>query len=269
MKPRWYRLTPDQRIVGLPILVSLLWLSQRGHWFSFTQHKGWTVLIAVAAVLAAMVLLALGFLFCLLFRRRFQFSLRSLLIFTLAVALVCNWLAVEMRQAREQKELVKAMGERTWVYYDWKHSGPSPQPPEPMWLRNLLGNDFFDTVVRVGSDSFTDDGLQYLTGMTQLQGVCLHRSPLTGTGLQHLAGMTQLEFLSLNGTQVTDAGFQCLTGLTQLQTLELSGTQVTDAGLQHLKGLSQLQDVDCENSKVTDEGVKSLRQALPNCRISK
>ena len=39
--------------------------------------------------------------------RRFQFSLRSLLVLVVVVAVPCSWLAVEMKKAREQKEAVE------------------------------------------------------------------------------------------------------------------------------------------------------------------
>ena len=60
-------------------------------------HKGWTVLIAMAAVGLTMLLMLLWLLAALLFRWRFQYSLRSLLLLVVAVAIPCSWLAVEMK----------------------------------------------------------------------------------------------------------------------------------------------------------------------------
>jgi hypothetical protein len=97
---RRFRPTPAWLIYGLPAVEGLLWLSER--WFP----KGWTVLIAVAAVGATMLAMLAGFVGSFAFRWRFQFSIRSLLVLTLAVALPCSWLAVEMKAAREQKEAV-------------------------------------------------------------------------------------------------------------------------------------------------------------------
>ena len=42
-------------------------------------------------------------------------------------------------------------------------------------------------------------------GLSNLQGLELDDTQVTGAGLQHLAGLTNLEFLSLYETQVTDA----------------------------------------------------------------
>ena len=62
----------------------------------------------------------LWFLAALLFRLRFQFSIRSLLLLTVVVAIPCSWLAVEREQARKQREAVEAIEKLGgWVAYDY------------------------------------------------------------------------------------------------------------------------------------------------------
>ena len=56
-----------------------------------------------------MVLMLLWLVLALCFHRRFQFSLRSLLVATVAVAIPFSWLAVEMKAAREQREAVEGI----------------------------------------------------------------------------------------------------------------------------------------------------------------
>ena len=192
--------------------------------------------------------------------RWFQYSLRSLLLVMLLASIAMSWVAVRMQKARKQKEAVEEIKKsRGWVEY---HPGPA-------WLRNLLGEDCFATVVHVSLHSqITDAGfLKHLKGLTQLQQLDLNGTPVTDASLEHLKGLTQLQQLDLGGAQVTDAGLEHLKGLTQLQTLELAWTHVTDAGLEHLKGLTQLRTLDLNYTKVTDEGLKKLQQALPNCKI--
>jgi hypothetical protein len=99
-KPRWYRLTPDRLIVGLLASEGFLLASEHYQWFAFNRHKGWTSLIAVAAVAAAIVLMFLWFLAAVVLRRHFQFGVRLLLVLTLAVAVPCSWIAVGMKQGR-------------------------------------------------------------------------------------------------------------------------------------------------------------------------
>jgi hypothetical protein len=246
---RWLRFTPDRLIGGLLVLEGLLLLSEHFRWFAFNQHKGWTVLIVVASVGVAMLLMLLWFAAALLFRCRFQFSIRSLLVLTVAVAIACSWLAVEMRNAKEQNEAVEAIENAGGLigYDDGVFGDPlgGPEPPGPAWLRSLLGKDFSASLVNVS----------------------LAYSRATDAAMTRLKGLSQLQSLDLDGTQVTDAALEHLKGLTQLQSLGLGGTQVTDAGLEHLKGLTQLQSLGLGGTKVTDAGVKKLQQALPNCAI--
>ncbi|MGO9270418.1 MAG: hypothetical protein ACLQOO_09230, partial [Terriglobia bacterium] len=99
-KPRWYRPTPDHFVIGLLVVECVLWLSDRFQWP--TWHKGYAVLIAVAAVGVVFVAMLLRFIVALVFRWRFQFSIRSLLVLVVVVAIPCSWLPVEMKAAREQ-----------------------------------------------------------------------------------------------------------------------------------------------------------------------
>ena len=79
--------------------------------------------------------------------RRFQYSLRTLLLLVLVWSISCSWLAVRMQQAQRQREVVEAI-KRTGgqVWYDTEG-----EPGVP-WLRRLFerlfGEDFFKTVVR-------------------------------------------------------------------------------------------------------------------------
>ena len=65
-------------MLGLLALEGFLLLSAWFRWFPFNQHKGWTVLICLATVGAALVLMFLWFLAALVFRLRFQFSILAL-----------------------------------------------------------------------------------------------------------------------------------------------------------------------------------------------
>ena len=94
--------TPAWLVYALLAITAILFLSERWRWFPFNEHKGWTVLLAVAGVGVVLLLMLAWFLVALILRRRFQFGLSTLLVLTVAVALPFSWLAVEMRKAREQ-----------------------------------------------------------------------------------------------------------------------------------------------------------------------
>lgn len=83
-------------------------------------------------------------------RRWLQFSFRGFLI---ALTIGCLWLGWQVERAREQREAVKAieaLGGLVW--FDWqivilqpKHIRIDPRatPPGPVWLRRIIGDDFF------------------------------------------------------------------------------------------------------------------------------
>jgi hypothetical protein len=104
---RWFRLTPGHVVIGLLAVEVGLWLSERIGWFGW--HKGYAVLTCVAVAGVAMLLMLVWFGVALIFRQRFQFSIRSLLVLTVAVAIPSSWLAVETKKAGEQEAHVREL----------------------------------------------------------------------------------------------------------------------------------------------------------------
>src|SRR5689334_12270618 len=92
------RITPGRIAAAILIGEGVLFLSNWLGWW----HKGYAVLSCISVACAGILLVLLWFLAALLFRLQFQFSLRSLLLLTLAVAVPCSWLAAELRRAKEQ-----------------------------------------------------------------------------------------------------------------------------------------------------------------------
>ena len=248
-KPRWYRLTPDRAVVAVLALEGFLLLSAWFRWFPFNQYKGWTVLICLATVGAAFVLMSLWFLAALLFCWRFQFSILSLLLLVVVVAIPCSWLETEMKAARKQREAVEEVQKASQVVFDHE-LGPDGRwiagatPPGPPWLRNLLGDDLFTDAVWVSSPNaqINDAVLAHLEELTALQGLDLDHARITDAGLRHIEGLSQLQQLSLTDPRVGDAGMVHLGGLRQLRVLHLDCTDVGDAGMKCLKGLTQLRE---------------------------
>jgi hypothetical protein len=269
----------------------VLWLSERFQWFGFNRHKGWTVLICGTAVAGFLVLMLTWFVAAHLFRLRFQFSVRSLLALMVAVAIPSSWFAVEMRNAKEQKEAVERLEtEGAWIDYQGGDSPSASKPSEPAWLRKLLGREFFDSVDRVqwfatGNPSpglehlkalssslssvtldavdVTDAALANLRCLTKLKNLDVTNTEIGDAGVPYLQALPHLVSLNLWGTKVTDEGLARLEGMVQLRELGIGLTEVTDAGLEHLKGLSRLEELDLSKTAITDAGfqrLKDLRQ---------
>ena len=249
---RRFRLTPGHCLLVLLALEFLLFLSQ---WFRWLP-KGWPVLIAIATVVVVVLGMFVWFGVAVIFGRRFQFSIRSLLVLTVVVALPCSSLAVEMKDAREQRKAVEAiehLGGGVWYDWLWDHTlRRHGSPTGPDWLRSLFGPDFFAevSVVTFNTNDFKD-------------------FENTNASLPLLKGFTRLQWLDLGNSRVTDNGLESIRELTQLEDLRLNGSGVTDAGLNHLTSLSQLRVLYLSSTHITDESVAKLQKALPNCKITR
>jgi hypothetical protein len=270
-KRRWFYPQPVWLVVFSLATTGFLFFSERGKWFAFNQYKGWTVLIAVASVVAVLAVMLLWWLAAFVFRWRFQFSIRSLLVLVIAVAIPCSWLAAELRKAKDQRNAVESFESIGGsVLYDWQElpaytSGPfppKPQPPGANWLRSIVGVDFLSNVdgITLDQTNVTDTGLENLRGLTGLYCLSLPSTQVTDAGLENVKGLTSLEYLDLNDTRVTDAGLKRLRGLAALQALQLNDTEVSDAGLENFRALTALQQLSLNRTKITDAGLENLKR---------
>ena len=142
---------------------------------------------------------------------------------------------------------------------------PGIEPPEPSWLRVILGDDFFHHIYSLSlcSKHVTGDALSRLRDISDLNVLWLDGTDVSDEMLDHIAGASQLTWLDLAETQVTDAGLVHVEGLTRLKSLDLTGTRITDLGLKHLAGLTQLHVVGLLGTRVTQAGTDHLQKALP------
>lgn len=235
-----------------------------------------------------------------------RFSLRSMLV---AVTAACVWLAVVSHDARTQKRAVRRVQELGGGFafdyqfdanIDWRKD---PKLPAPVWLIDLIGEDYARSVVLVnfddGSDPtndeltviegfsdlkqltlmnrkrITDDGLHHLTRLSNLEVLALNGTNVRGKGLRHITKLRDLTGLTLDNTPLTNDGLEYIGQLSRLKWLHLSSTQITDDGLQKIATLRHLEDLQLRDTSITDEGIKhlsgltSLKQVLLGDKVSK
>jgi hypothetical protein len=201
-------------------------------------------------------------------RWRFQFGIRSLLLFCLASSIAASWLTAEMRRAEQQAAVIEWIKSSNGATsYDWQVDAiglpllQRSEPPGSGWLRNVLGVDFFSRVFQVYliEAKITDTGLETLKDLGTVQDLILIGPAITDAELVHIKGLTTLRSLNLEETHVTDAGLENLIGMRQLQSLSLENTKVTDAGLEQLLGLTTLKGLDLTATAVTDAGLEHLK----------
>lgn len=277
---RWFHITPDRVLVGLLAVETCLFLFGRFRQALTDEKPGWSALIALAVVAATLLVLLIWFAIAFVLRRRFQFGLRSLLGLVATVALVSNWLAIDLRRATRQREAVDAIrdeGGSALYEHDFVASANLSQSrkkvvtslpnggtvimwkierQEPDWLSTFLDSNFFYNVVLV--EVKTDAGLAKIDALTHLKTLDLSDRHVTDAGLEHLKGLSQLEYLDLWRTPITDGGVGHLSGLDQLQWLDLSHTKITDAALQRLAKLSELRLLNLSTNAITDAGLMQL-----------
>jgi hypothetical protein len=268
-KLRWYRPTPGRALVGLFLLEAILWLSERCGWFPFNKHPGWTVLIAVAVMLAALAGMVLWFLASLVCRWRFQFGIRFLLAMVAMVAMQCSWLAVEIKAAREQEATMAILEDHhniSWCdeFHASDESHESDEAlPEPLdtWLPKLLGVDLFSHVEHVAA--WGDEGLECLTGLPYLKKLDVERSgdaEITDAGLKAIGNLVHLEELTICSDDITDDGLEYFKGLASLRSLTICSNAITDAGICHLGGVGSLRRLKLECPEVRGPGLQYLGQ---------
>jgi hypothetical protein len=164
-------------------------------------------------------------------------------------------MTVEMKAAREQRTAVEAIEELGGsFFYDYQvidgcdYPVDGEPPSGPTCLRNLLGNDFFATVV----------------------GVYMSRKQTSDSDLELIGRLVQLKWLGIGGINISDVGLENLQRLKQLQAIGIYGTtHITDTGLESFRLLTKLQKVYLERTQVTPEGIQKLQRALPNCKITR
>jgi hypothetical protein len=260
---RWFHPTTGRFVPTLLAVEVFLWLSERFDWLGW--HKGYAVLTDVTMVGVAMLLMLVWFGVAVIFRRRFQFSIRSLLVLVVAVAVPCSWMTVEMKKADRQQVAKTAFQQFPgYVEYGYERSGQRTASPAPSWLCRLLGCDFYASIEFVClacEKRFTDGEMEHVESLPRLKMLRLLGANITDDGLRHLAVLTVLEELSLTRTQVGDAGLEHVQGLTKLRRLNLYATNITDSGLKYLKRLGRLEDLCLSKTKVTGlEHLKALTQ---------
>jgi hypothetical protein len=143
-------------------------------------------------------------------RRWYQFSLRTLLIFTLICAVSSAWVASTIERKRREweaaKAIAKAGGEVYWDYQrvngqlgHWQPNGA--EPFGPTWLRGVLGENFFSEVDHVACEG----GVENLKEFPRLRSLFLVSAGISDSGLEVVEELTELQKLSLIDTQVSDA----------------------------------------------------------------
>jgi len=209
-------------------------------------------------------------------------------------------LAWKMNRVKEQQRLVEALRKSgRSVRYDyeiefdrqsaptlqWPYNGKiEPTPPGPVWLRNLLGQDFLSDVVEVNMVPHSVDASQLdesqfykeQTNLISLVAASPTVSVVSGLGLsdadlEHLATSRSLTKLTIGGS-FTKAGFSLLRILPNLQELTLlSHPELTDEELVTiLETLTTLKHLLLyRDTPISSDRLRRIKESLPGCEVGR
>jgi hypothetical protein len=152
---------------------------------------------------------------------------------------------------------------------------------QPTTIRHLsltgaITDDSIDSICRLtnleslelSGVRFTGAGLAKLSDLPHLRSLAINNTPVSQESARQIGRLTGLERLSLANTRLTSKLVRHLSHLEKLATLDLSGTLVGDEGVEDLSSLRQLKEIRLEGSMVSKEGIKKLQAALPSAQIS-
>ena len=86
-------------------------------------------------------------------------------------------------------------------------------------------------------------------------------------GFKILGECESLLSLILDGSIVTDEDLIHIRDLKYLQILQLNDTGVTDACIEHIRDVKSLRVIQVRNTRMTSAGIEALRRALPQATI--
>lgn len=140
---------------------------------------------------------------------------------------------------------------------------PRRIPSDREW-ETILGEMKERRIARLHAPMMSDVVLRRIAELDFVTGLSLGGSPgLSDEGMQSLARMPQLEFLSLSeypGGKISDGGLEVLRHLPKLRTFEMAWQKgITDAGVANLRDCEHLESVNLMGTSTGDGVIEGLR----------
>ena len=243
-------------------------------------------------------------------RRWTTFSTRMLLFLIAAMAVWLSWLVPRVQEQARVVDWARRSGVTVSYAYQLDSKGNfsnAMSPPVPKWLINLIGVDYFSSIVmlnienssvrdismisslgnlrecRVSACEITD--LSPFKNLTNLQRLTIRFCPVSDLG--PISGMKNLRHLSLFNTEVTDVS--AIRELTRLESIsmgkienidlsplrrhpslvsiDISRSKIENASA--LKTITTLKSLNVEGAAISTIQIREIGNALPNCVIQR
>jgi Leucine-rich repeat (LRR) protein len=198
-------------------------------------------------------------------RIRPRFGLRSILLLTTLIAVICGgWL----RQAQMQRFACERLEE----------FGIKIELEEPRWWLSWLpkpvlsfgdGHYFCEVSIvslHVSSDSsirwegtpYRNDLLTLVAELSSVKKLWIDGSLVDPTDFPLLANCRKLEELRVHSTELADVDFERLPRLPSLKTLDLAGGAALSGRFINVKRFPNLRELDCSRTQLNDETLREI-----------
>ena len=210
--------------------------------------------------------------------RWYQFSLRTLIVMTIAVSVLLGLFAARLQRARKQAAAVAVIrkfggaisyhdGIENYPDYPVSLGSKTPASIFPTWAVESLGDDFFHTVMVVEVDTrkieAATDAICVWESVHALDRVVdltiSERDGPSRLDVSAIRRLSNLQSLEIADSAINDDDLAGLAELINLRHLSLLLTSIDGRGFEHLAALSRLESVSVSGSiAVSDDGVKQI-----------
>ena len=117
--------------------------------------------------------------------------------------------------------------------------------------------------LEIGFSDVTDEGVEAVANMSNLEKLYLQKTSITDKGIPHLEGLTRLRYLNLYGTQVTDDALDTLVDLPSLKSLFVWETEISKSAVENF----QEQKLEATGVKGWEEEIEALKAKISDAKI--
>lgn len=192
-------------------------------------------------------------------RRRWQFSLRTILLAMLIGAMPLAWLGHIVRRDRERRAALEKLADAQVTF-----SALPSWIATSTWIRDLPLAEHVNPVGHVGLNYAKDDDLAALRPFRELRWLELHGEGITDQGFATLQGMSELQLLILAKTRIGGPGLRHLQAFPRLQTLYITEMPLGASEVADFPPLPNLLGLTLGVSQLEAESLATLLQKTPN-----
>lgn len=113
-------------------------------------------------------------------------------------------------------------------------------------------------------NQISDQGLSHIKGLSKLRNLSLWGPRITDDGMKYLSGMTNMVAISFQDCGVTDQSFGALSGMTKLKEFDIFRTRVGNDALGAIAGAKEMSKMKLRDCAITTKGIVEHIMKFPN-----